>query len=312
MTRTVVLCATALFVMASLHASDPMDNLIEQEKRAQEELKANDEDLPPAYFWGDKSAVEIVSGSALAEKSNVICDHLELDELIELSRGNPADLETELNTDLPRVGAMLGQSCLIHSNDTLVAIGKGWQKNVTVGSFLVRKSGALCQSDSANTLWMKLKESLADEPLFFSSAEVPTDIDNHYFELKELPLFDREAAIRKRLVKNVPDLTEFGVKSVALHGASATELFVLRRKTATLEDDQLPNEMLIWDDGVDPKTLWMERVDINKGSGHLRVDASLDFNQDGISDVIVSGDHNGCVYRKVFQGTKDGFSITLF
>jgi hypothetical protein len=54
--------------------------------------------------------------------------------------------------------------------------------------------------------------------------------------------------------------------------------------------------------------LWSERVDVKKGSGHLRVDAMLDYNRDGFIDLIVFGDHNGCPYKIIFEGTKTGFS----
>ena len=56
------------------------------------------------------------------------------------------------------------------------------------------------------------------------------------------------------------------------------------------------------------ETLWIERVSHKKGSGHVNVIGTLDFNGDGRRDLLLEGDNAGCPYKKIFMGIETGFS----
>ncbi len=300
-----------LLLFSPLHA-DQLDSLIDQEKQNQKQWTDDVDELPPAYLWGNKAGVEIYAASAYDGKAGSLCQPIEFDELIEMSRGTITDRETILNLSLPRVREMLQQSCMIRPNDKLIAVGEGWQKTVVVSEFVVRRDRLVCPHDSPFSLWASIEPQLEQEPIFFSSEGSWPETDNGFQRLREVEPLDQDSPIRKTVESLVPDQAEFKLMLVGLHATNADLLYLLRRRTATLEDDGLPNEILLIKSGTQVEKLWVERVDIKKGSGHLRVEAMLDYNHDGLIDVIVSGDHNGCPYQIVFEGTSTGLNRADF
>jgi hypothetical protein len=154
---------------------------------------------------------------------------------------------------------------------------------------------------------MTLEEPLTEPPVFFTTKADWAEGENRFSNLVENK-FSNVDDIRNKLSKKIPDFYDYNVTYHRFQAPNVSTIYVLRRKIITLEDDTLPNEMLLWDNGKDVDQLWVERVDQKKGSGHVRVSASFDFNADGLLDLIITGDHTKCVYTQIFEGKNDGFS----
>lgn len=299
--------ASVLLMVASYLAADPLESLIDNEKKAREEWTEEIDELPPAYLWGDQNGVELYSSSNPEDKQNLICQPLPFDELIELSLGNPADHETILNVDLPRVRELLQTACLVRPGDSLVAIAAGDQKLIRIKQFILKRDQAICPQTSPYSLWGTLEEPLVEAPLFYTTVLTMPEGNNSYLKWVEQKPLDQENDIRKKLTAKVVDQSEYRLTIIDIHSSDLERLLILRRSTADINDDGLPNEIILAQTTADIEKVWIERVDLKRGTGHLRVESTFDYNADGFRELQISGEHQGCPYQMVFEGSKEGF-----
>lgn len=297
--KLLLMVVLGFFIQGPVFSADPLENLIDGEKKAREEWTEEAEELPPAFLWGDKNAVAL--------NSLLICQPLSFDELIEISQGDPSDKETILNLDIPRVREIIQGACLVRPKDPLFVIGEGNQQRVTFKNFVVRRDRPVCSSESPFSLWGSFDETLKEIPIFFSTTLTWPEGENQYAKEVEQKPLALEGILRQKLAEKVNDQREYRLWTVEKSSSNVERFLILRRATAQLEDDKLPNEILLAETAGEIESLWMERVDISKGSGHLRIEATLDFNGDGLLDLLLSGDHQGCPYRMAFEGSLDGF-----
>ncbi|MCG3204197.1 MAG: hypothetical protein KCHDKBKB_00906 [Elusimicrobia bacterium] len=291
-----------LFLILSggpLFAQDPIENLIEEEIKTKEEWTQGAEELPFVVFLGDKNGLKI--------QSDLICQPIPYDELIELSRGQASDRETVLNLDIPRVREILETICLLRPGDEVLAIQAGTQVRLPLKDFVVRQDAPACRGGSPFSLWGTFSEPLLSTPLFFVTQDTWAEGDNHFVALTEQNPGPFEQAWRAAVKNVLPDQDEFRLSFIDLPDLSPRKLIMLRRKVAQLEDNGLPHQILFMEQDTKVEKVWEERVDIKKGSGHFQVEAALDFNGNGFFDLWMSGVHQGCPYQMVLEGGEEGF-----
>lgn len=297
-----------IFVFPGSLYSDEIEGLIEQEKDELVEWAYETESLPSGIFLGDQSGVEIYSEFMSSQTGPFLCDDLELTELVELTGGRLSDNETHLNFLLDRVRDEIGNSCTVRPGDSLRAIGPGWQTEVKVHQFTIKRAGPTCRGISPYALWVSFEKPLRQEPLFFHSSEdIPANIDNHYRGTSLLPLEKVDQQTKKLLNALLLYSDEYRADVYRLDEKNSDALIHLVKKSISLTDEGLPHELLINQLKNDLEILEMEKVDSQKGSGGVELQGVLDFNQDGWVDLWVQGTQAGCVYKQLFMGKEGGF-----
>lgn len=285
--------------------SDPLESLIDQEKEEIQQWMEIEGELPAQVLFGDQSGAMLYA--AWHEDGNLLCGPVEFDafEGADRLRG-PAGMT--LNVSHPRVRDILGRATLMRPHDELMAIGAGWQKIVRVEEFRVKPARAYCPSDSPYALWLTFEPGLAQPPLFFSSDARLSEGANEFRRPAPLEKPSISDEIAGALETRIPFWREYEITRYDIDAPNCDFLLLLRREDVRMEDDGLPNEMLFWSKGDITELLAMETVDARKGSGHIDAPGVFDFNDDGNADLWIGGNHEGCVYRLLFEGKEHGFS----
>lgn len=312
MIRLLALAVVASLLAGVSHAVDSLESLIEKEQKAVKEWAEEAEELPPAMLIGDRTGVELYSAITNRGKGNALCEPLPFDELIELSRGKPSGRETVINTDLPRVRELLQDACVVRPGDYFLAVGAGRQARVPIKRLVIRRDRASCPQDSPYSLWGAFATALDDDPIFFLSGEDVPEGDNGFLSVLEQPIPGGTTGLKAGWPRGIGDARDYDAWQVAFGTSTADRLVVLRRKTVSLDDDGLPNAALLIERDGKTEMLFMERVDVKKGSGHLQPACFIDYNKDGLTDLIVTGDHAGCPYILVFSGSSEGLKQSDF
>lgn len=289
-------------VLPAAPAPDPLENLIEKEHQEEQDW-ADDPiraELPPAIMIGNTGAVQIFGpGSSTGDKA--LCNALEIDELIEVSRGQSTDAEVEINTSLPRVREILEDSCLIRPDDEIFAVGRGSQKIVHVEKFIAKRR-------PVDSLWMTVNPPLDDEPLFYTTLPELAEGSNQYVRVDSFESGPLDETLKQRTLNQVSYLEEFTAIAYKVNDPSLQQLIYLKRRHSAPEDDKLPNEILLAVRGMDVVKIWEEAVNMEKGSGSLSPEGMFDFNQDGILDLELTGSRAGRPYVIFFKGTGRGWT----
>ncbi len=300
---------TIIFFLVLVSArADEIDSLVDQEKADTDRWMSEPGELPPVYRFGLPGSVEVYSTAAdKGNSDNALCTGAEFDELIGLTRGNPEDPQTEVNLKLPRVREAMERMCLIRPGDSLTAVGWGWRKEVVVGDFSIRREKPACQDDQAYSLWGNLIEALPEAPVFFTT--VPgLDASTFSFRLAgDLAAVSLDAPALKALGGQMKFLEDYEIHGFEAGFPNCDKLIKVERKHVNLEDSSLPNAGLYWQKGDEVGRIWEERVDAERGSGHIKIEGLLDFNSDGFIDLLISGDRFNCPYQILFLGQADGF-----
>lgn len=295
-----------LLVPSALRAADALGKLIDKEQKEKAAWTETDGDLPPAYLWGNSSAVEIYNPLDQLKTGNPLCQQVPFDQLIDLSSGSASANEIVINTDLPRVRALLEDTCLTRPGDTMIAIGEGRQVPAKLDKLIVKREPQLCPTQEPYSLWAGIKHDLQGWVLFLTTDDTVKEGDNQWRLLTE-ERAQPDTALKNWFEANVKNLTDFSAFQIPMGAPNCSDLFVFRRRSVTPDDDKLPNEIIVTLRDKTYETVWMERVDQANGSGSLQVHSALDFNKDGFVDFIVYGSHQKCPYQMVFKGTPTGF-----
>lgn len=282
-------------------SSDPLERLIGEQRVPTEEWEDGHGELPPALLSGDRTGAELQSDSIRRMDGLALCEPMAFDELVLLSRGDPAALVTHLNTDLPRVRKILEQACLVRPGDELLAVGPGEQQIRAIAGFTVRSEPVRCPTDSPYSLWAEFDAPLPFDPLFLTADTAMESGVNGY----EPPEFHTAESLRRAIRTEISFVDDF-----ELHGATVTSDLILvhaRRREIRYEDRNLPNQVLLSVGPAGADTVWIERVDPEHGTGQFSVLGLFDFNRDGFPDLHVAGTHQECLYDVFFEGSLDGF-----
>lgn len=292
-----------LLVFASfVHAStDDLEDLIDKE-RVVNQPQSVDDAPPPAILLGDAGSVTIYSSVVYGGNPSPLCEAIPFDELMDLSDGNLRGNETVLNMKSPRIRDALEKACLIRPGDDVFVVGRGIQSWVKLGEFFVRPGRTHCQEDSPYALFGRLEQKLASEPLFYATHADLKEGDNYFQPLHMKP---GTSPLIKQLV---PDVAEYSVAQATVSASNVEIFFFLKRRMLRPEEDGFPSEIVLWQKGDRVNFLTQEQVDSVDGSGHLRIEGVLDFNQDGYLDVWLEGDQKKCPYYLLYQGLEDGFA----
>ncbi len=321
-----LLAITLLFFLGfpTVFAADSLESLIFKEKEEAESWQERGEELPPLFLLGDEKGAAIYSPAVRGEEARLLCEPVPFDELVDLSEGAIGDREVVLNTSLPRVREVLARSCIVRPADALLAVGAGRQTWVEVKDFVVRWDNPLCPEDSPYSLWVSFQGPPPEPPLFYSTDGDLSEAENHYQPVREsapvpwerrgqvLPQQDLTPALQSTLAKILKYPDDFNVSVASVGAKNCDRLLIFRRRSVSSEDFGLPNEVAVWQKGEELKPLVTEKVDVSKGSGHLALEGLLDYNTDGLIDLWVSGDRDGCSYRALFKGRETGFEAAPF
>jgi hypothetical protein len=296
-----------LLVLPVAAESDPVENLIQDEHVTQQPAPASDEELPPMFLFGSADGVKIYSRGTQTLDNAWVCQSLELDEVVQLTRGDPSAAATTVNLDIPRVKTMFEDSCLIRTGDYLMALALGFQKIVSVNRFSIRQQGTGCSRESSLTLWANLEDPLEQEPFLYSTNLDLPEGGNDFRNLDELSEVSEDKTVREHLDGAVRFINEYDVKIYLVNAPNCKYLAHVKRRSVTLEDNGLPNEILLWAQGDEFLQFWIEKVDERNGSGHIRIDGVWDYNGDGLVDLLINADHQKCPYHMLFNGLEKGF-----
>ncbi|MCB4756440.1 MAG: hypothetical protein LHV69_05300 [Elusimicrobia bacterium] len=304
----ITMAGVFLFTVPSSFA-DELDSLIKEEQKEESAWAEEPAELPEITLFGDAQGVEVISPMTVQGVSVGLCEPMEYDEIVEMSRGDKDEKETVLNWHLPRVREVLERSCLVRPGDTLLAVGKGWQKLAVIRDFAVRKEGQRCQDKAPYALWLNIKERLPEEPIFFTAPPDLKEGANMFKSVDDLPRGTLGREHKKLLEEEeVTFLDDYKITVYAVDQPNCQELIELKRQNVGPEDDGLPNALLYGKKGEHMELILSEPVDIKKGSGHIELEGLLDFNGDGRVDLWMRGDREGCVYQKLFRGEEEGFT----
>src|SRR5258708_24205627 len=133
--------------------ADQLESLIDDQKKAAESWSAVQGELPAVFLQGDRTGVEIYSPAVSGEESSALCEPVEFDELIALSRGDPNASQIVVNTAVPRVHALLDRECIIHPGDHVLEVGPGSQRLVKTSRYVIRREKKVCPNDAPYSLW---------------------------------------------------------------------------------------------------------------------------------------------------------------
>lgn len=285
--------------------SDPLETMLQSEQ--QKEVGEPQDELPPMFLFGDGSAIKIYSPGTRLGSETWLCRSLELDELVQLTRGHADDLVTDVNLDIPRVRKIFEEACLVRPGDFMMAIGPGEQSAVTIKKFFIKREPVACASDSPYTLWADVEESLESPPFLYSSDLDLPQGSNYFKSVVDMTDSNLTESLKENLSKNIPFLSDFNTRIIQTGLPNPATLVFLTRKVVSDEDDGLPNEALYRLDGDRVEEIWVERVDMKRGSGHVNLQGALDVNGDGLFDLFLMGDHQGCSYKVLLYGSQNGF-----
>lgn len=290
--------------------ADPVETLIE-EKKTEAQTWAEEEELPPVFVLGDASGAQIYDDAFSSYPSPFLCDSVELDRLAELAGFEPNEHFKILNTSLSSVQRLLEQGCVLRPQDVLLAVGPGWQKNVYVKGFAMKRDRAVCPHDSPFSLWASYTDSLAEDPLFLTTELGLKEGLNEFRSIKPLAENDVNKDLLFQLKKTVSFFYDYRVASYRLSMENCERVLILTRDNPGPDDALLPNEMMLFQKGDALETLLLERVDLKKGSGWIRDVSLLNFNNDAWIDLFVTATRHKCPYTVLFRGTKEGFERIL-
>jgi hypothetical protein len=305
--RALAFAFTALIALRlGAEVSDPVGSLIDSEKEQEQKWLEEPHEVPPAFLWGDARGVEIDNPRAI-ENPTAMCSEIAYDQWLGLADEPSSDGDMRLNTISPRSRDLLSETCLMRPGDRVLAIGEGWQKEMSLNTFVLRKSATPCPEQFPYALWGKFDAPLPDPPLFFTTQLDFGERNNAFAAAvwSNLASSNTDTAGLRAAVAHTDD---YLISISSLSATNVDALYFLERRSVTLEDNDLPYNLLAACKRGQCETLWLERVNERKGSGHLHVVGTLDFNGDGRRDLLLQGDNAGCPYRKIFMGLETGFS----
>lgn len=300
-----------LFILMAYRLSaeyDALGNLIENEE-AESSLIEESEDLPPMFFFGSQEGVKIYSRGTQSIENSWICKSLELDELIQLSRGKPNQHIININLSIPRVKQMFDEACLVRPGDYVLALMEGQQKAVEMQGFYIKRDAASCFESSPYSLWARVQEALPSSLLLYSTNLDFPEGANLYRPFTDISLMSIDNNLRAHLGSVVRFLDDFDIKVYPVDGPNCKKIAHLSRKKVELDDNDLPNEILLWSQDDEFHEFWIEKVDQRFGSGHIELTGIWDYNADGLLDLLIQGDHRNCPYVILFQGMEKGFEV---
>jgi len=290
----------------SISRADDLGSLIDLEVREKKKWDHEEGDMPPTFLFGDKEGVEIYSQARYRGEENVLCDPLEFDNLIDVSLKTYGEETILLNLSLPQVREVLSQKCLVRPGDSFLAVGPSWQIAVSVKDFVVKKEVPVCAEDYPYGLWVSFSKELPSDPLFYTSLVNVKEGENGFRSSKELEEKRLEPESRGLLAEKVAFLDDYEITIYDVQAPNCQQIFWLRRKGVSLEDEGLFNEVILSRMGNKFEILMAERVDRVEGSGHVRLSGVLDYNGDGFLDIFLRGDKAGCFYKALFDGVEGG------
>jgi hypothetical protein len=305
MKRALLVLVMVLAILPFVRATDPLESLIQSENKA--EATEDNAELPTMFLFGDRNAVKIYSAGTRTLTEMWVCRGLELDELVQMSRGDSTQNEIEINLSIPRVRKMFEDACLIRPGDFVMALASGFQTPVTVKRFFVRRDAVHCPKESPLSLWGSFDEILEQSPFLFSTNLDLPEGDNSLKLLNGIADVRVDDNIRKALKSKIPFLDDFDISGKPLEDSQVQMLIHVRRRIVETDDDGLPNELLFALRGDDVEEIWVERVDLQSGSGHIRPWAVWDYNGDGHLDILIEGDHQKCLYQMLLTGGETSF-----
>lgn len=291
--------------LSQVGANDPLESLIESENKT--EVVEDNSELPSQFLYGDKNAVKIYSPGTRTLSETWVCRGLELDELVQMSRGDSAQTEMEINLSIPRVRTIFEDACLVRPGDFVMALAPGFQTPITLNRFFVRRDVVSCPKESPFSLWGGFEEILEQPPFLFSTNLDLPEGDNSLKFLQAISDVRVDDTIRKALKSKIPFLDDFDISGKPLEDSQVQMLIHVRRRSVEPDDDGLPNELLFALRGDDVEEIWVERVDLRSGSGHIRPWAVWDYNGDGHLDILIEGDHQKCLYQMLLTGGESSF-----
>jgi hypothetical protein len=307
-TRLLVLISFALFQISRPSAEeDSLEKLIVNEKEAQSQWGGESDFLPVMHLAGDQTGILVYQAGLEREGTALVCSDIEFDELMDTNTPPRPGSPVTVNTAIPRVRDILKERCLFQPGDPVLAVGPGWQELVTVRGYEIRRDPGACPNDPPMALWATIDGTFPEPPFFYSTTlEWPTGPNQFVFSEDWLiePLAND---LKIKLMGAVSFFTEYDVKIMRLNLPGCDRLIVLKKSKLSLEDAELPGEILLSEKAGEIQTLLIERVDLHKGSGRLVPIGLLDLNRDPFLDLVVEGVHQGCPYRIIFLGQSDGF-----
>jgi|GEM_PF-6682796 len=292
-------------------ADDNIETLISNEKRQIESWMKGDEEepLPPAFFLGDENNIELYSDMVAEKWTSPLCELLQLDDLIPLSGGNLEQEKVRVNFTHPRVREKFSEGCYIRPGDLFFAITQGGNFVINLQDFFIVNSRLRCHEVSPFLLTATFSGPLKDQPLFFSTDLNVKEGPNQFKPSSSLASVPLRPEISSKLKALIPFFEEFEIRVIDIKAANVDQILHLNRKSISLDDVGLPNEILFWVKGDKVEEMVQETVEKEAQSGHVKVVGSLDYNQDGRADLIVDGDQGGCPYRLMFEGQEEGLIL---
>ncbi len=287
-------------------ARDPLENLIEEESLGSPP-STKIEELPSMFFYGNRTGMKIYSPGTGALDNGGVCHSLELEELVQLSKGGAGEFSMDVNLSIPRVKKMFEDACLIRPGDFAVALSPQFQKTVTIKRFSVQRDAGACALGSPYSLWAHFEEFLEQDPLLFSTDLNLPEGFNSFRLFRDIPEVPMNGEVKAALGKATQFLSDYDVRLYPLESTNSKMVAHLRRHQVDLEDDGMFNEILMENAGEGFSEFWVEKIDKKNGTGHIRLEGVWDYNGDGLTDLLISGDHQGCPYQMLFKGLEKGF-----
>jgi hypothetical protein len=220
--------------------------------------------------------------------------------------------EVELNFSIPRLRDLFEDACLVRPRDEIMAVGPGWQRSVMIKQLVLRREVNRCGNET-HGLWGVFKERLEKPALFFT-----TDLDlpegpNGFVDASSRPAVSPTPSDLAAMAADNIEVTDFRTELWESDASTAAfRVARLSRKQVSLDDDRLPNELLVSVHDGRARTIWVERVDVKGASGHIRWQGWLDLEQDHVPEILVEGDHQGCLYQMIFRSSSEGFRPVEF
>jgi hypothetical protein len=281
--------------------SDQVEQLIETEKNTETAWTQDRSELPAVGVPGNVTGAEIFS---VASVPNLLCDSVDLDSLAEGGQVG-VDGTINLNTALQQTREEISNDCLVQPGDRFMAVAAGTQTAVVIDSFFLRSIHPVCPTDPPYALWVRFQSTAPVVPLFFSTDPELHEGSNSLPGIKGPTT--PPADLMKALKSQVRFLDEYAVESFEVGTPNCQRVAVLRRTKVELDDTGSINEAVFAQTGTGVTLLRSELVNSGAGSGHVRLGAVLDFNGDGLADLVLDGDEEGCAYQAIFRGQSGGF-----
>lgn len=299
----------SLFISPSLVLADPLDRLIAEEKKQYQEWIFSEEDLPAVFLTGDSNSVLIYSSQFEGSQEMQLCAEVSWEELIEHSKPHSYSQQVQIDFMVPRIRNTWAATCLIRPFDEILAIGRGSQQKVVIDHFVINTRPDSCGGSSME-IRAVLQDPLPPDPLFYSTDPDLKAGDNRFFSLSVSTDGAQNELWKALLGTQVQFFDEYDVQYQVAHVISSTAVFVfghLKKSTVSSDDIGLSHEIVavIGQNGV--QILADEPITKDQQSGHVYLLDIIDFNFDGLPDVILDGDRQGCFFRRVFVGSEHQF-----